>query len=182
MEITMKNLLAHGELDLRDFLDRVDMLGTIGRTVLISNYGEYHRLVNYLTRYTDTMVGLPLGVPAMAEIFDEQYYQDLEGGILEGLGRLFKKGVKLYVYPLLKADGELVTAHNFRVEPNLRHLYTHLLENGFIEAMENYRPEYLTIRAPEVLGLIRAGDPTWQKKVSPEVAEIIKQRRLFGHP
>ncbi len=30
MEITMKNLLAHGELDLRDFLDRVDMLGTIG--------------------------------------------------------------------------------------------------------------------------------------------------------
>lgn len=182
MEITMKNLLAHGELDLRDFLDRVDMLGTIGRTVLISNYGEYHRLVNYLTRYTDTMVGLPLGVPAMAEIFDEQYYQDLEGGILEGLGRLFKKGVKLYVYPLLKADGELVTAHNFRVAPNLRHLYTHLLENGFIEAMENYQPDYLTIRAPEVLGLIRAGDASWQKMVSPEVAEIIRERRLFGHP
>jgi hypothetical protein len=182
MEITMKNLLAHGELDLRDFLDRVDMLGTIGRTVLISNYGEYHRLVNYLTRYTDTMIGLPLGVPAMVEIFDEQYYQDLEGGILEGLGRLFKKGVKLYVYPLLKADGELVTAENFRVAPNLRHLYTHLLENGFIEAMENFQPDYLTIRAPDVLGRIRAGDVSWQKMVSPEVAEIIKQRRLFGHP
>lgn len=182
MEITMKNLLAHGELDLRDFLDRVDLLGAIGRTVLISNYGEYHRLVNYLTRYTDTMVGLPLGVPAMVEIFDEQYYQDLEGGILEGLGRLFKKGLKLYVYPLLKSNGELVTADNFRVAPNLRHLYTHLLENGFIEAMENFQPDYLTIRAPEVLGRIRAGDISWQKMVSPEVAEIIQQRRLFGHP
>ncbi len=182
MEITMKNLLAHGELDLRDFLDRVDMLGALGRTVLISNYGEYHRLVNYLTRYTDTMIGLPLGVPAMAEIFDEQYYQDLEGGILEGLGRLFKKGVKLYVYPLLKADGELVTADNFRVAPNLRHLYSHLLENGFIEAMENYNAGYLTIRAPEVLARIRAGDISWRTMVSPEVAEIIIQRRLFGHP
>ncbi len=115
---------------------------------MISNYGEYHRLVNYLTRYTDTMVGLPLGVPAMVEIFDEQYYQDLEGGILEGLGRLFKKGVKLYVYPLLKADGELVTAENFRVAPKLRHLYTHLLENGFIEAMENFHSEYLYNSCP----------------------------------
>ncbi len=182
MEITMKNLLSHGELDLRDFLDRVDMLGTIGRTVLISNYGEYHRLVNYLTRYTDHMIGLPLGVPAMVEIFDEQYYHDLDGGILEGLGRLFKKGVKLYVYPLLKADGELVTAQNFRVAPNLRHLYTHLLENGYIEAIENYHPDYLTIRAPDVLARIRAGDSTWRTMVSPEVAKIIADRRLFGHP
>ncbi len=57
MEITMKNLLSSGELDLRDFLNRVDMLRTIGRTVLISKYGEYYRLVNYLTRYTDRMIG-----------------------------------------------------------------------------------------------------------------------------
>lgn len=182
MEITMKNLLSSGELDLRDFLDRVDMLGTIGRTVLISNYGEYYRLVNYLTRYTDHMIGLPLGVPAMVEIFDEQYYADLEGGILEGLGRLFKKGVKLYVYPFLSHSGELVTADNFRVAPNIARLYTHLLENGFIEAMEGYHPDYLSIKAPQVLGRIRAGDPSWERMVSPAVAGIIKERRLFGHP
>jgi hypothetical protein len=182
MEITMKNLLAHGELDLRDFLDRVDMLGTIGRTVLISNHGEYYRLVNYLTRYTDQRIGLPLGVPALAEVFDEAYYQDLDGGILEGLGRLFQSGVKLYVYPLLKPDGEVVTAHNFRVAPNLTHLYSHLLANGFIEAMQGYHAEYLTIRAPDVLARIRADDPSWQTMVSPEVAHIISERRLFGHP
>lgn len=182
MEITMKNLLSSGELDLRDFLDRVDMLGTIGRTVLISNYGEYYRLVNFLTRYTDRMIGLPLGVPAMVEIFDEDYYRDLEGGILEGLGRLFKKDVKLYVYPFLRPDGELVTADNFRVAPNLLHLYRHLLENRFIEAMQGYRPEYLSIKAPQVLARIRDGDAEWESMVSPEVAAIIKSRRLFGHP
>lgn len=181
MEITMKNLLTSGELDLRDFLNRVDMLGTIGRTVLISKYGEYHRLVNYLTRYTDHMIGLPLGVPALVEIFDEQYYQDLEGGILEGLGRLFKKGVKLYVYPFLSESGELVTAHNFRVADNLKHLYRHLYDNGSIEAIEGYHEDYLSIRAHEVLALIRAGDPKWETTVSPEVADIIRERRLFGH-
>lgn len=182
MEITMSNLLTKGELDLRDFLDRVDMLKTIGRTVLISKYGEYYRLVKYLTRYTDNLIGLPLGVPALVEIFDEQYYTDLEGGILEGLGRLFKKGVKLYVYPMLKPDGELVTAQNFRVADNLKHLYVHLIDNGFIEAIEGYHLDYLGIRASDVLAMIRTGDTAWERTVSPEVAEIIRDRRLFGHP
>ena len=181
MEITMKNLLASGELDLRDFLDRVDMLGAMGRTVLISNYGAYYRLVNYLTRYTDRMVGLPLGIPAMAEILEEEYYKDLEGGILEALGRLFKTGVKLYVYPFLNPNGELVTAENFEVAPNLVHLYRHLLDNGFIESMEGYNPSYLPIKSPGVLAKIRAGAEGWESMVSPEVTKIIKERQLFGY-
>jgi hypothetical protein len=181
MEITMKNLLASGELDLRDFLDRVDMLGAMGRTVLISNYGAYHRLVNYLTRYTDRMVGLPLGIPAMAEILEEEYYKDLEGGILEALGRLFKTGVKLYVYPFQNPNGDLVTADNFEVAPNLVHLYRHLLDNGFIVSMEGYNPSYLPIKSPGVLAKIRAGTEGWESMVSPEVAKIIKERQLFGY-
>jgi hypothetical protein len=181
MEITMKNLLASGELDLRDFLDRVDMLGAMGRTVLISNYGAYYQLVNYLTRSTDRMVGLPLGIPAMAEILEEEYYKDLEGGILEALGRLFKTNVKLYVYPFLNPNGELATADNFEVAPNLVHLYRHLLDNGFIEAMEGYNPSYLPIKSPGVLAKIRAGREGWESMVSPEVAKIIKERQLFGY-
>ncbi len=181
MEITMKNLLASGELDLRDFLDRVDMLGAMGRTVLISNYGAYYRLVDYLTRYTDCKVGLPLGIPAMAEILEEEYYKDLEGGILEALGRLFKTGVKLYVYPFLNPNGDLVTADNFEVAPNLVHLYKHLLDNGFIESMDGYNPNYLPIKSAGVLAKIRAGAAGWEKMVSPEVAKIIKERQLFGY-
>lgn len=181
MEITTKNLLAGGELDLRDFLDRVDMLGAMGRTVLISNYGAYYRLVNYLTRYTDRMVGLPLGIPAMAEILEEEYYKDLEGGILEALGRLFKTGVKLYVYPFMNPNGDLVTADNFEVAPNLVHLYRHLLDNGFIESMDGYNPSYLPIKSSGVLARIRAGTAGWENMVSPEVAKIIKERQLFGY-
>lgn len=180
MEITMKNLLSTGHLDLQDFLDRVDMLGALGRTVLISNYGEFYRLVNYLSIYTDKMIGLPLGIPGMNDIFDEGFYADLEGGILEGLGRLFKHGVKLYAYPRLMPDGEIVTADNFRVAPNLTHLYAHLLQNRFIESIEGYHAEYLPIRSPDVLALIRKGDSSWEKMVPPEVVAIIRDRGLFG--
>jgi hypothetical protein len=162
-------------------LDRVDMLGAMDRTVLISNYGAYYRLVNNLARYTDRMIGLPLGIPAMAEIFEPEYYRDLEGGILEALGRLFKTGVKLYVYPFLNPNGELVTTQNFEVEPNLIHLYTHLRENRFIEPMQGYNPNYLPIKSAEVLRRIRSGRTGWEPMVSPEVGNIIKARRLFGY-
>lgn len=180
MEITMQNLLRSGQLDLQDFLDRADMLGALGYTVLISNFGEYYRLVDYLTRYTDRMIGLPLGIPAMDEIFDEKYYQDLDGGILEGFGRLFKKGVRLYVYPRKEADGSVTTADTFAIAPELRHMYTHLLQNGFIHAVENYDPACLSIFSADVLGKIRRRDSGWESMVPPEVARIIKSRGLFG--
>jgi hypothetical protein len=176
----MKNLLSTGHLDLRDFLDRVDMLGALGRTVLISNYGEFHRLVNYLSIYTDKMIGLPLGIPGMHELFEEKFYADLDGGILEGLGRLFKNGVKLYAYPRLMPDGQIVTADNFTVAPNLTHLYAHLLQNRFIEGIKDYQADYLPIRSIDVLALIRKGDASWKNMVPAEVAAIIQDRRLFG--
>jgi hypothetical protein len=182
MEITMQNLLSSGHLDLRDFLDRVDMLGALGRTVLISNYGEFYRLVNFLTRYTAGPIGLPMGIPGLADIFDEKYYTMLDGGILEALGRLFKKNVRLYVYPFQSPGGELVNCENFRVAPHLKHLYVHLRENGVIRNIKDFQPEYLKIQSPRVLELIQKSDASWESMVPPEVAKIIKQRGLFRAP
>lgn len=179
-EITMQNLLSSGELDPRDFLDRTDILGALGQTVLVSNFGEYFRLVDYIARYTNEAIGLALGVPALEEIFLEKYYTGLEGGILEGLGRLFKTNVRLYAYPRLAADGGIITVDNLRVAPKLAHLYAYLRENEFIVPVTDYRPEILAIKSPDVLAKLRAGDQSWEKCVPAEVADIIRRRRLFG--
>src|SRR5437763_16501865 len=101
MEMTLENLLSEGQLNHGDFLARVDILGTLGRTVLVSRFGEYYRLAGYLSRYTKQMIGLVMGVPSLMEIFDERYYLNLEGGILEALGRMFKGSLKLFVYPAI---------------------------------------------------------------------------------
>ncbi|WP_221028872.1 TonB-dependent receptor [Actomonas aquatica] len=100
MEITMNNLLASGDIDAEDFLARVDVLGDIGMTVLISNYPEYYRLTSYFRRYTSEMIGVAMGINNLLEIFNEKYYESLQGGILEAFGRLFRNAVKLYVYPM----------------------------------------------------------------------------------
>src|SRR5689334_9627800 len=99
MEMTLKNLTTDGGIDYKDFLDRADLLGSLGKTVLISNYAEFHRLATYLFRYTKKMIGIVMGVPTLKELFDEKYYADLEGGILESFGRLFKNALKMYIYP-----------------------------------------------------------------------------------
>src|SRR5436190_4412837 len=110
MEMTLENLLAEGQLNHADFLARVDILGALERTVLISRFGEYYRIAAYLSRYTDKMIGLVMGVPSLMEIFDEKYYLNLEGGILEALGRMFKNRLQLFVYPMEdEGSGELIT-------------------------------------------------------------------------
>lgn len=182
MEMTLHNLLDGGTIRPRDFFDRVDLLGTMGKTVLISNYGAYHRLAAYLFRYTKQKIGIVMGLPSLREIFDEKYYTDLEGGILESFGRLFKNELKLYVYPYRDpATGSIITAGNLLVEPHLRHLYGYLIENHFIQGLREYRPDYLPIFSPDVLTRLRSGDSQWEQMVPPEVARLIKERRLLGY-
>jgi hypothetical protein len=205
MEITMNNLLAEGSIDAHDFLSRVDILGDIGLTVLISNYSEYYRLTSYFRRYTKEMIGVAMGINNLLEIFNEKYYENLEGGILESFGRLFRNAVKLYIYPMRQeafdhylatgqaalahgagpahafASGVLINARNAQVASHLRHLYDHLHENHYIESIVGYDPTILSVFSRDVLKRIKEQDPAWEKMVPPPVAEAIKKRGLFGY-
>ena len=93
MGITMRNLLSTGEIDLSDFLARADMLAAVGKTVLISDYFEYYRLAAYLARYTTMPIAVTMGVTSLAELFNEDYYAKLEGGILEAFGQALYQGL-----------------------------------------------------------------------------------------
>src|SRR6476659_3340538 len=182
MEMTLENLLAEGQLNHGDFLARVDILGALGRTVIISKFGEYFRLASYLSRYTNRMIGLVMGVPSLIEILDEKYYLNLEGGILEALGRMFKHGLKLYVYPRIdETTGKIVTATQINVAANLRSLFQYLIDNQYVQEITDYHPEYLRIQPPDVLAKLRSGDTRWEQMVPPEVAHIITKREFFGY-
>ena len=182
MEMTLENLLAEGRLNHADFLARVDILGGLGRTVLISKFGEYYRLAGYLSRYMNKMIGLVMGVPSLMEIFDEKYYLNLEGGILEALGRMFKGGLKLYVYPMIdEATGKIVSAKQVKVASNLRSLFHYLIDNQYIEEITDYHPDYLRIYPPDALVKLQSGDSRWERMVPPEVVRITKEREFFGY-
>lgn len=186
MEITMHNLQSsggqpNGEIDLRDFLARADVLAACGHTVLISDYFEYYRLAAYLARHTKKKIGITMGAASLGELFDEKYYSRLDGGILESFGRLFKNDLKLYIYPLLdKKSGTLTTVENLHVAPELRKLFEYLVDKGCIEQLDNYNPAYLPIFSRDVIQQIKSGDPAWSNHVPPEVAQVIRDRGFFG--
>lgn len=180
-EITMKNLTANGEVDLRDFLARAETLAACGLTVLISNYFEYYRLAYYLAKHSKKKVALVMGAGSLKELMDEKYYTALEGGILESFGRLFKNDLKLYIYPLLnQANGEMTTIRNLQIDSGTKKLYEYLVEKGNIEALDSYDPEHLRTFSREVLQQIQNGDLGWVKHVPAAVAEVIQRRGFFG--
>lgn len=183
MEITMRNLLAEKtEVDRRDFLARADLMCACGFTVMISDYFRYYRLATYIQTFTKERVGIVMGLPSLSELFEEKYYVDLPGGILESFGRLFKNDLKLFVYPLRKHQAEqLETINTLQVGGSLSKLYSYLADRGSFVHLDNFNPEYLHIFSRNVLERIAAGDPSWEKMVPKAVAEHIKRRNFFGY-
>jgi hypothetical protein len=182
MELTMSNLLSEGDLDLSDFLARIDILAATGQTVLISDYFEFYRLARYLSSATDRPIGIVLGAGSLAQLFEERYYENLDGGILESFGRLFKNGLTMYVYPLKDPrSGELTTVANLKLAPGLMTLYRFLVDQGSIKPLERYREDVLSIFSRDVLRLIRIGDCAWEKMVPDAVAALIRERGMFGY-
>jgi hypothetical protein len=182
MEITMKNLLATGKIDLADFLARADVLAAAGKTVLISDYFEYYRLAAYLTRYTSQPIAVTMGVGSLQDLFKEEYYAGLEGGILEAFGKLFTKDLRIYVYPLKDpATGQITTVDNLQMPGALNSLYRHLVERGRIKQLDNYDESVLHIFSRDVLRRIKDNDASWETMVPPEIARVIKDRQYFGY-
>lgn len=179
-ELTLQDLkAADPDIDEKDFLDRVDILCSLGLTVLISNYQQYYKLVGYLSKLTRRKIGIILGVYNLRSVFDEKYYE--EDGILKSFSTLFKKNVKLYVYPSkVPGSEEFYTCKNFQLPENLRYLFMHLVANDKIEDIHGYHEEMLHIISDNVLAMIKAGKPGWEEMVPDEVGKKIKENHLFG--
>jgi len=182
MEMTLRHLTSDHGIDTIDFLQRAETLSALGKTVLVSNFRRFHRLASYLSRYTNRPLGITLGASNLKEIFDESFYNESEGGLLGGLGQLFKNPARLYVYPHQDLEsGTLVTAENYPIAPHLKHLYAYLLENRYIQGIHNFNADLARIRRREVMAGIQSGDGNWEDKVPPQIVEVIKRAGLFGY-
>jgi hypothetical protein len=181
-EMTLRSLSPEPQADHADFLARADILRALGFDVLVSRFAPYYELADYLAGCTDGMIGIAIGMPDFRQVVaDEKYFTDLPGGVLESVGRLCKRAVKMYVYPTRDRDtGQIHTLDQAPIPPPWHHLRALLLEIGRIEPIRGYDPSYLSIRAPDVLARIQHGDAAWEEMVPAAVTEIIKTENLFG--
>jgi len=183
-ELTLQSLKERNadqgaDIDEKDFLDRVDILCSLGQTVLISNFHEYYKLIAYLSKITKLKIGVVLGYPNLEYIFSEEHYIDLPGGILESFATLFSRKVKLFIYPTLR-NGIIMNCLRFTPPSHLIDLYRYLISNNKIEDIRHYHENNLHVQTDKVLQMIKTGEEGWEEYVPTEVATMIKDRCLFG--
>lgn len=179
-EITLQNLMNLGEFDERDFLERVNILNGLGQHVMVSNFREYYKLSDFFSRFKINQLRLIMGVPALNNILNVKYYEQLSGGILEAFGRLFKKNVKLYVYPAKESD-KLVTCNDLQLDDNVKLLFDFVKKNKLIMQLSPIDENNMGISSRVILEKIRNNDNSWENDVPEFVAEVIKKKRLFGY-
>jgi hypothetical protein len=181
-ELTLKDLTADGKISDKDFVDRAELIGSLGYTVMISNYLKHYKMVDYLaTIAKGQKMGVILGIYNLHTIFDEKYYDNLPGGLLEAFGKGFGQNVKLFVYPANDVDtGDLYTLEDIRIPAHLRGLMMYLADNNKLEEIVGYDPKLLGILSDDVLSKIKMGSNNWEEDVPENVVKAIKYYELFG--
>ncbi|MBT4345689.1 MAG: TonB-dependent receptor [Flavobacteriales bacterium] len=179
-EITLSNLKADGEVDEQDFLDRADILCSLGYTVMISNYKKFYKIIEYLSQFTKSRMGVILGVDNLVDMFEEKYYRNLNGGIMEAFGVIFTRDIKFYLYPYKPNNKtKLLNSTNIPVHPRVKDLYNYLQYNGRIKDL-NYNYYTLGIFSRDILKKIKTNQiGTWEEAVPDGVAKIINDKNLF---
>ena len=168
-ELTMNNLLHQGDtVDKADFLGRAQVLQSLGKSVMVSNFADFYRLAAYLRRSNGAAVGLAVGVTLLETLFEEKWYDDLEGGALEGFGRLFKDGVTLCVYPRGE-NGRQLGIEDAHLPDAMRPLFDFLRSHDRIAGLKCAVPDALPFTPAEVREFILKGDKRWKNLVPPEL-------------
>ncbi len=182
-ELTLKDLTADGKISDKDFLDRAELLSSLGYTVMISNYLKHYKMVEYLSAIAKGhFMGVILGVYNLSTIFDERYYDNLPGGLLEAFGRGFGHNVKLYVYPAIDVNsGGLLDMFNLELPLHLKGLMDFMVQNDKIAPINHFNEKNLHIMSDDVLSKIKVGVKNWEDDVPYEAAQAIKFFELFGY-
>ena len=182
-EMTLNNLKSEGDdaINEKDFLDRADLLCASGQTVMISNFQEYYKVVEYFALHTKQEMGLVMGVDNLVDIFNEKYYRHMSGGILEAFGKLFFKSLKVYLYPMRDEEtGEIINSSNLKVHPRVKELYKFFKDNGKVIDIEDYDEEALDIHPRKVYEMILEDNHEWENMVPGLTAKMIQEKKMFA--
>jgi len=181
-ELTLEYLGRDGEISIEDFIARAEMLCAGGRNVIVSNCSNHISLIDYLSAFKIPNLGLVIGVRELSALITEKYQQNKDGELLVAFGQLFTSHIRVYAYPALADDLKtLITIDNLPIPPDTDFLLKFLVEHKLLVPVENYNREILNIIPYNVLHMIENGDEGWVKFCTPKIAEIIKEKNLFGH-
>lgn len=180
LEMTMNDLVHEGDIDVRDFLDRIELISSLGHNVLISSFSLFFQLKEYLRKLTPKHIGMVVGANSLNKLYDEKFYKNVTGGMLDAFGKLFDSETHLLVYPY-KTSSLCLTAETFSPDGASAHLHKFLLQSHSIIDILGCDDVDTEMHSEQVREFLAKGDGKWETIVPKKVAEIIKAKRLFGY-
>lgn len=164
--------------DFEELRPRIEMLAACGYHALISALPLYDDLKRFFRKFTQAPMGFVMSASKLEHLFDPKYTAHLEGGLMEGLGRLFDEKTKIYIYPH-KTDEVCLTTKSFMPKGPTGLLYKFFREKDQITDISGCDETGIYYHSDETRKLIEKGDKKWEKLVPPKAAELIKKKKLF---
>lgn len=170
-EFTINNRLKNTKISVEEALKKVQMLSSLKKPVLVSSFSLFYKLKEHLRAMSDKPLGIVIGATHLEKLFDQKFYYDLPGGILEGMGKLVDSKTHLYIYPH-KTDLICLQARSFRPNPAIKHIYSHLLENKHVQDIAGCDDIQEFVHSDDILSLVKKKDNRWKKLVPESVQSI----------
>lgn len=170
-EFTINNRLKNTKISVEEALKKVKMISSLKKPVLVSSFSLFYKLKEHLRGMSDKPLGIVIGATHLEKLFDEKFYFDLPGGILEGMGKLVDDNTHLYIYPH-KTELMCLQVRSFRPKPAIKHIYSHLLENKLIQDIAGCDEIQEFVHSDDILNLVKKKDNRWKKLVPESVQSI----------
>ena len=155
------------------------LLSVFAATISICSFSQNINSLKLSAKETPSGYNKPVKLICNKSLV-EDIYDDLDGGILESFGRLFKKNVKFYIYPIKDLEsGKITTINNLEISNNLQHLYKYLLENNYIDSIHEFNPQIDFAFPKDIIDRIQNDDQSWKLFVPQEIHNLIKQNKYF---
>ncbi len=178
-ELSLNNILHKGEVDEQDFLNRVEMLVSMGQNVMVSDLREYYKLVDFFSQFKLNKLRIVMGLPTFEKVLQKKYYKDLRGGILEAVSKIFPEYMKLYIYPTKRTKQDnIITSEDLEMDDDVRLIFDYLKVNRFILDIESEMVNQLHISTREVYKMMKNKDKHWEKYVPMIICKFIKNRGM----
>lgn len=178
LSVLEMNLKQKRNLNYQDILNRIDTIAVTNNYTLVSKFNLMHELKSYIRNVSQKPLAFIIGASFLEDLFNENFYQNLEGSLLEAMGKLFDSSTKILVFPYKQKD-LCLTSKSFFPNNKYTYLYKHLLKEGFIKDVAGCEDIDVSVLAKDVRALLDKADNTWVHFVPKPVVDLIKKNKMF---
>lgn len=174
-EFTMNNRIKNENATAQDAYDKVQLIKALEIPVLVTRFSLFYELKEFIRLSTDKPLGIVVGAIHLEKLFDEKFYFDLSGGLLEGMGKLLGRFSRLYIYPHKTSEVCLLTK-SFFPKPAVKHIYQHFIENKMIQDIAGCDEITEFVHSKDILNMIKAKKNEWKKFVPEKIHSLVSKK------